>query len=42
MGLQGTITKKAQAQYGNLTRWVVDLDNGKRLVLTGRYLRKIN
>ena len=41
MGLPGTIKDRAQMQYGIFTRWIVELDNGKRLVLSSRYLRLV-
>lgn len=40
MGMPGTILEKAQMQYGDgFTRWTIELDIGKRLGLSNRFLR---
>lgn len=32
MGMPGTILKKAQVQYGAVTQWIIELDEGEMLL----------
>lgn len=42
MGIPGTVTRKAQAQYCRSIRYVIELDIGKVIILEAIKIRKLD